>query len=134
MMTGPSPSCSALVRNGEMLCVQVRGTRERSFALRFRQDASDGLSATASPTTTRSSRPCSRETQPATTFKAKKKEPKAGAGTAWTTLAEHIYRDEHGVPCSVTSAGQQRPEYPQYHREASGGRRGAEGPKIRTGC
>ena len=125
------------VRNGEVLCPGPRHSSEdRSLSVKLDKDASDGFVchsfAGDDPITCRDH---VREKLGLPPFKAKKKKNgKAGAGAAWTTLAEHIYRDEHGVPYLLVrncrdSNG--RKQYPQYHRDGQRWAKGKpEGPKI----
>ncbi len=63
-----------------------------------------------------------------------KKNGKAGAGAAWTVLAEHIYRDEHGAPYLLVKKcrdGAGKKQYPQYHWDGTQWIKGKPpGPRI----
>ena len=63
-----------------------------------------------------------------------KKNGKAGAGAAWTKLAEHIYRDEHGAPYLLVKKcrdGAGKKQYPQYHWKGTQWIKGKPpGPRI----
>ena len=67
-------------------------------------------------------------------FEPKKKNGKAGTGAAWTILAEHIYRNEHGTPYLLVKkcrddAGKK--QFPQYHWDSTQWIKGKpKGPRI----